>query len=135
MLLIGFYTGTRPGAILQGKWIQFDLDAGLFHRRQQERVETKKKQPVVRIHFKLMVHLRSWKARDLATGITNAVPYGGDPIKTKLRRSWESVRLAAGHERKDSPHILRHSCATSLMQCGIRLEDAADFLGTTPEIL
>jgi integrase len=141
MLLAGFYTGTRPGATLQAKWMRsasggwFDLEAGIFYRKPQERIETTKRQPKVRIHRKLMVHLRYWKAKDLAKGITNVVHYGGDPIKTKLRRSWDSVRIAAGHEQKDTPLILRHSCATWLMQRRVSLEETADFLGMTPQML
>lgn len=140
-ILIGFYTGTRPGAVLKTRWLQstdggwFDLDAGILHRKPQGRAETAKRQPKVRIHRKLMVHLRYWKARDLERGIVSVVHYQGQAIRTKLRRSWDTVRRDAGHDRKDGPHILRHSCATWLMERGISKEEAADYLGMTPDTL
>jgi len=49
-LLIGVYTGTRPGAILKLMWMPspiggwFDLDAGVLHRRGMEARRTKKRQ-------------------------------------------------------------------------------------------
>ena len=142
MLLIGFYTGTRPGTILKSGWLEsldggwFDLDAGIFYRKPRRQIDSNKKQPKVRIHRKLMVHLRYWRAKDLTKGIVSVIHYRRDPIKTKLRRSWASVRIAAGHEDKeDGPHILRHSCATWLMQRKVSLTEAADYLGTTPQIL
>jgi hypothetical protein len=49
MLLIGFYTGTRPGTILKLKWLQstdgghIDLNAGILHRRPVGAKKSKKK--------------------------------------------------------------------------------------------
>jgi site-specific recombinase XerD len=72
---------------------------------------------------------RYWRKADLAKAIVNLVHYQGKAIKTKLRRSWDSVRREARHERKDSAHILRRSCATMLMQAGVDNFEAAGYLG------
>jgi len=45
------------------------------------------------------------------------------------------VRREAGHERKDGAHILRHSCATMLMQAGIDPFEAAGYLGMSEQTL
>jgi integrase len=140
MLLIGVYTGTRPGAILALRWIPsidagwFDLDAGVLHRTGSKVRQTKKRQPPAKIHGRLMPHLRRWRAADMACGITSVVHYRGEPIQ-KLRRSWDSVARLAGHTNKDGPHILRHTAATWMMRSGVDAFEASGFLGMSPEIL
>ena len=51
---------------------------------------------------------------------------------TKLRRSWDTARDAAGLPDDVTPHTLRHSRATHLMKNrSVANEDAAEFLGMT----
>jgi len=140
MLLIGVYTGTRPGAILALRWMPsidagwFDLDAGVLHRTGSKVRQTKKRQPPAKIHARLMPHLRRWFAADSALGITNVVHYMGEPV-AKLRRSWDSVAKLAGAKGKDGPHILRHTAATWMMRSGVDAFEASGFLGMSPEVL
>ena len=120
MLLIGIYTGTRPGAILALRWMPsidagwFDLAAGVLHRADSNVRQTKKREPPAKIHGRLMPHLRRWHAADMAIGVTSE----GEAV-TKLRRSWESVARLAGRESRDGPHILRHTAATWMMRSGV----------------
>ena len=141
LLLIGVYTGTRPGAILGLKWMPsatsgwFDLEAGVLHRRGSgSGPEGNKRQPPARIHTRLLPHLRRWREDDLAEGIASVIHYRGEPI-LKLRRSWSGVARAAGSKRRDSPHIVRHTAATWQMQAGTELAQAAAYLGMRPETL
>jgi len=140
MLLIGVYTGTRPGAILALRWIPsidagwFDLDAGILYRTGSKVRQTNKRQPPARIHARLMPHLRRWRAADMALGLTSVVRYKGEPV-AKLRRSWDSVAGLAGCRRKDGPHILRHTAATWMMRSGVDAFEASGFLGMSPEVL
>jgi integrase len=140
MLLIRAYTGTRPGAILALRWMPspdagwFDLDAGVLHRAGTKVRQTKKRRPPVKIHARLMPHLRRWYAADSERGIASVVHYMGEPV-AKLRRSWDSVAKRAGSKRKDGPHILRHTAATWMMRSGIDPFEASGFLGMSPEIL
>ena len=140
MLLIGVYTGTRPGAILKLKWVPsttdgwIDLESGILHRVGIKAKRSKKRQPEARIHRRLLPHLRRWRKADLALGITSVVHFQGKPVG-KLRRSWDAVARAAGHEDNDGPHICRHTAATWQMQSGTDLYDAAHYLGMTPETL
>jgi hypothetical protein len=54
-LLIGVYTGTRPGTIMKLMWMAsptggwFDLNVGVLHRRGISARRTKKRQPPARI--------------------------------------------------------------------------------------
>ena len=45
------------------------------------------------------------------------------------------MRKLSGHPIKDSPHILRHTAATLLMQSGIDLAQISGYLGMTVETL
>jgi integrase len=135
VLLIGVYSGTRPGAILRLRWLAsptdgwVDLESGTLHRAGSAERETNKRKPPARIHARLLPHLRRWQRADGAAGISHVVHYGGEPIQ-KLRRAWASI--GGG---KDGPHICRHTAATWLMQAGVDLYEASGYLGMTPETL
>jgi integrase len=139
-LLIGVYTGTRPGAIFGLKWLPspvdgwFDLENGILHRKGSKARQSRKRQPPARIHAQLLPHLRRWRAIDMATGITSVVHYRGEEI-AKLRRSWRSVARLAGSTDKDGPHIMRHTAATWQMQAGIDIYQAAGYLGMSADTL
>lgn len=138
LLLIGVYSGTRPGAILGLRWLPspvsgwVDLDTETLHRRGSGEAESAKRAPPARIHRRLLPHLRRWQARDMALGVSHVVHFAGRPVQ-KLRRSWRSV--AGGLAGKDGPHIVRHTAATWLMQAGVDQYEAAGYLGMTPETL
>ena len=133
-LLIGYYTGTRPGATLRLRWLAsttggwFDLATETLHRRGEGEKQSKKSAPPCRIHRRLLPWLVRWKAADEAKGISYVVHYYGREVK-KLRRSWAAVRSAAGATRKDSPHIMRHTCCTWLLQSGVDQYEVAGFVG------
>lgn len=148
-LLTCLYTGTRSSAVralqwhpnTMGGWV--DLQAGVMHRRASGERETKKRQPPLRIPPRLLGHLRRWHAIDargvkLPDGETRAILHvihqSGEPVE-KQRRSWEWVRTRAGLGADVVPHVLRHTCATWVMQGGADLWEAAGFLGMSPEIL
>lgn len=141
-LLVSLYTGTRSGAVRALQWIPntaggwVDLDAGVMHRRAAGARETKKRQPPLRIPRRLLAHLRRWRAIDERSGVParHVIHQSGAGVE-KQRRSWEWVRTKAGLGSDVVPHILRHTCATWIMQGGADLWDAAGFLGMSPEIL
>jgi integrase len=139
-LLIGCYTGTRPGATLRLRWLRstsggwFDLESETLHRRADGERRSKKNAPKCRIHRRLLPWLKRWKAADEAQGISYAIHYYGRPIK-KLRRSWDSVAVEAGATRKDGPHIMRHTAATWQMQARTDPYEAAGYLGMSVETL
>lgn len=140
VILIGVYSGTRPGAILGLRWLPsatsgwFDLERGVLHRRGLQARRSRKHAPPARIHERLLPHLKRWAEQDRKLGITNVIHFRGKPVG-KLRRSWATVRKSANHANHDGPHILRHTAATWQMQGGTSIADAAAFLGMTPETL
>lgn len=142
MLLIGFYTGTRPGAILGLRWLPsttggwFDLENRVLHRRATGERETDKLKPRARIHDRLLPHLQRWRRLDMdgRYKVTVVVHYQGKQVQ-KLRRSWTSVALKAGQTRKDGPHIMRHSCVTWLLQAGVSYHEVGGYVGMSPETI
>jgi hypothetical protein len=66
-LLLGLYTGSRPGAILRASWVRgpglarVDTANGVFHRHAEGARETNKRQPTVRLAPGLLAHLKRWE--------------------------------------------------------------------------
>lgn len=155
LLLIGVYTGTRPGAAIALRWMPstkggwFDLESETLHRRAIGKKKSKKMQPPARIHARLLPHLKRWKKADTEKGITNVVHYYGKAIDS-VDSAWESVAIEAGHGEwvpdaskpeggfwrvNDGPHICRHTAATWQMQAGTDRFEAAGYLGMSPDTL
>jgi integrase len=103
-----------------------DLERGVFYRRGMGRRQTKKKQTPVKLAPRLLAHLRRWKRLGIARNAV--VEWNGAHVKS-VRKGFATAARAA--RLNATPHILRHTCATWLMQRGADLWDAAGFLGLT----
>jgi integrase len=136
--LIGLYTGTRAGAIAsaspnRGEGCSFvDLERGIFYRLAEGATPTKKRQPPVPVPPRLLAHLRRWHVKGIVK--EHFVEWNGAPIasvKTALRTAVRLAKLPG----KITPHTLRHTAATWLMQNGVSMWRAAGFLGMSVETL
>lgn len=137
-ILIGLYTGTRAGAIASASVQRgigrsyVDLEQGIFFRLATGRVETKKRQPPVPIPPRLLAHLRRWVTKGI---VRNAVvEWNGQPVRSVRTAFRRAVKLA-GLGEDVTPHTLRHTAATWLMQAGVDKWEAAGFLGMSVEML
>ncbi len=136
-ILIGLYTGTRHDAILRLRWTPntdggwVDLSAGVLYRRGTGAVETIKRRPPLPIPPRLLPHLRRW--RRLTAQFV--IEYAGRPIASQERRAWQTARELAGLGRDVTPHVLRHTCATMLLQRGVSVYDVAGVLGTSEDVI
>jgi integrase len=136
-ILVALYTGTRHDAILHLQWTPntdggwIDLDSGVIYRRSEAMVESKKRRPPVPIPPRLLPHLRRW--RHLTK--THLIEFNGRPIKSQERRAWSTARALAGLGSEVTPHILRHTCATMLLQLGVSVHDVAGVLGTAEDVI
>lgn len=127
-ILLGFYTGSRSGAILGATWDWVDLGTGIMRRRPHGISEsTIKRTPPVRLKGSILAHMRRW-ARFDADPAAAIVNYEGHGIG-HLKRSWRRAVEIAGLPGKVTPHVLRHSRATHMMRDGARIWDAAQELG------
>lgn len=132
-ILLGAYTGSRSSTLLGLEWNWIDLARGVMLRRAQGTAESKKRTPPVRLGKRIMAHLRRWRRLD--DGRCKYVcHYHGQRIG-KLRRSWDTAIAAAGLTGAVTPHTLRHTRATWLMQAGIDPWEAAGHLGMSLEML
>jgi integrase len=137
-ILIGLYTGTRAGAIAtasphRGEGKSFvDLERGIFYRLAEGRRETNKRQPPIPIPPRLLTHLRRWQAKGIA--VDHFVEWNSKPIKSIKTAFKTAVRLAK-LDGSITPHTLRHTAATWLMQAGVDKWEAAGFLGMTVEMI
>ncbi len=137
-ILIGLYTGTRAGAIAtaspfraEGKSF-IDLENGIFYRLASGKRATKKRQPPVPIPPRLLAHLRRWKDRGIAN--EHFVEWNGKGVSSVKTGFGTAVRLTK-LEGRVTPHTLRHTAATWLMQLGVDKWEAAGFLGMSVEML
>jgi integrase len=140
-ILIGLYTGTRAGAIASASPYRdtgrshVDLENGIFYRLAQGRRPTKKRQPPAPIPDRLLAHMRRW----VRTGaiVSHFVEFNGAAVKSVKSGFRSAVGLAklSTEAGKVTPHTLRHTAATWLMQRGADPWKAAGFLGMSVEVL
>jgi integrase len=131
-ILLGFYTGSRAGAILDLKWGWVDIGRGVLHRREPGTADSKtKRRPPLKLGKRISQHLGRWMAHDAGRSET-VIHYNGAKV-TKLRRSWATACRRAGVSA--SPHDLRRTRATILMSRGLNPETIAQSLGMSVEIL
>ena len=135
-ILIAAYTGSRSGAILPAMPDWVDLSACIMLRRAPGKTEdARKKTPRVRFGRRLKLHLTRWLRADAkAFGqIAGRIPichYEGQRVR-KLRRSFGTAAEKAGLAERATPHTLRHTRGTWLMQKGVDKFEAAGHLGMT----
>jgi integrase len=137
-ILIGLYTGTRASAIAAASPTPaigrsyIDLERGIYYRLKQGDARTNKRQPPVPLPPRLLAHLRRWHG--MTPEAEHFVMYNGHPVssvKTAFKRAVELAELEAGI----TPHTLRHTAATWLMQRGADPWQAAGYLGMSLEVL
>jgi len=136
-ILIALYTGTRSKVVTQASFVKelgrpfINLKTGMFYRRPEDMAEkSKKRRPTITVPDRLLAHLRRW-AR---LGARYAVEVNGKPVK-RVQIGFAGTVADAGLGDDVTPHILRHTAATWLMQKGIDVWEAAGFLGMSPKTL
>src|SRR4029079_9170334 len=126
------YSGSRAGAVLtaspsRGEGRSYvDLERGIFSRLAEGARATNKPQPPVPLPPRLLAHLRRWASKGIIS--TYFVEWHGRPV-TSVKTAFESAVRLAKLSGRISPHTLRHTATTWLMQNGVDKWEAAGFLG------
>jgi integrase len=124
-ILLAYYTGARSEAILTLRWFpQVDLDRNVIDFNPPGRAHTKKGRARLPIPRKLRWFLAKAQARSASPYVLS---YRGEPIR-QIKHSFASACRLAGLEDV-TPHTLRHSCATWLLDAGVPLEQIGGWLG------
>jgi integrase len=136
-ILVGLYTGTRASAIMAASPYRaeghafVDLDNGIFYRLAQGKKVTKKRQPPAPIPQRLLAHMRRWQRRGLTTRF---VEWQGVPVKS-VKTAFNHATKLAKLPGRVTPHVLRHTACTWLMQRGTPIWEAAGYLGMSVKVL
>jgi len=126
-ILIGLYCGRRKEAILSLRWSSIDLYRRTIDFRRPGQKETKKKRGQCRIPDHLIPHLVRAKPSEHAVG----------PVITWRDKGTKDIQTAFGAAAERayidgiSPHVLKHTAASWLMQAGHDPWKVADFLATS----
>ena len=137
--LIALYTGTRSSAVFGLRWMPstdngwVDLENGLIYREGQRSKRSNKRQTPVKIPPRLLSHLKRWQQQDHSLA-GYVVSFNGKPVKS-VKTAWNTSKKAAGIPVSHTPHTLRHTRATWLMQRGTPIWEAASSLGMTVQQL
>lgn len=137
-VLCGLYTGTRHTAICTASFKRetgkgfVNLETGVFQRLALGKKQTKKRQPPARLPNRLLAHIRRWKR----VGVSKeaVIEESGLPVKS-VRRGFASAMRLSGIDKHVTPHTLRHTSATWMMQEGVDIWQASGFLGMSVKML
>lgn len=113
LLLIS--TGLRVGELVQLRPNDFDPDSGGLHVRGKGRRERR----VFVVDERLRVLLGQLAGRADTASLLG--PAGQEWSTQAVRRALRRFGAAAGIERRLTPHMLRHTCATLLLEDGVDL--------------
>lgn len=137
LILIGLYTGSRTSVITGLSWTEsrdsawVDLHAGMIYRRGRvERDIPNKRRPVVKLPPALLAHLRRWRKLDsrLVEPSDRVIHHGGK-APARIRKGFAACVADAGLPVEITPHWLRHTAATLLMEANVDIWLAASYLG------
>lgn len=135
-ILVALYTGSRAGAVCGARLRRspdagyIDLAQGVLYRKGSGERETKKRRPPVPVPGRLLAHIRRWVRLGIAT--RHVVEFHGNPV-LRVSTGFASAVRDAGLSADVTPHVLRHTAATWLMQNRTDIWEAAGFIGATPE--
>jgi integrase len=125
-VLLALHTAARKAAILDLTWDRVDLDRSLIDLRAPGRTQTRKRRVPVPINATLAAALRVAHAARVSEWV---VEYGGGKV-ADVKHGFARAAAAAGLEQT-TPHTLRHTAATWMVQSGVPLWDVAGMLGNT----
>jgi integrase len=149
-LLLGLYTGSRHSVMTSMLWEESptsawaDLDKGVVFRRGKAEADRQtKRRPLVRMPRRLLAHMRRWREADRrnppkanAKGerVNTVLHHGGRKL-TKIRTGFEGIVRDARLDNEITPHWMRHTCATWLMEADVPSWEAAAYAGMTVAVL
>lgn len=118
----------RWGVKAKGGW--FDLDRGVMYRRGDGEADSNKRRVPAPIPDRLVTHLKRWRRMTMVGPVECA-----GRLIAKERKGWHRARELAGLPEDVSPHVLKHTCITWLLQNGVPIRQVARFVGMSEKII
>ena len=134
-LIIAFYTGARKQAILELEWSQVDFQTNFINFKKENNEETNKK----RAYVPMTPQLRSFLFRRYTRyGSQTSFLFHrkNNPLKQvkNIEKGFRAAVKRAGLE-KVTPHTLRHTRVSLMVQSGEKLQDVATYMNMTHQTL
>lgn len=143
-IAVAVFTGTRAERIQAASFVKepgrpwIDLENGIFYRTAHKEMapHNKRADPIL-IPDPLLRLMKRWHhGRGAMKGTRYLIEYQGRPVD--CRKGFYTLKHEVlGEERaaEVNRHTLKHTCVTLLLQHGVSVEDVADFVSTTPEVI
>jgi integrase len=129
-IMLALHTAARRGAILGLTWDRVDLDARRIDYNEPGRERTKKRRARPPINDTLLAALTEAKA----SAETNfVIEWAGGRVES-VKRGFRSATARAGLADV-TPHTLRHTAVTWMMQAGVPVWEAAGFAAMTAQMV
>jgi integrase len=142
-ILAALYTGSRQAVITGAALTEqpgagyVDLANGRFYRKPVDKSESNKRSPPIIIPPKLLCHFQRWAADRGDDTISKKwlIEYNGVKVN-EVNSGFKALVIRAGFDPEEiTPHTLRHTAATWLMQSGAEIWEVAGYLGMSVETL
>ncbi len=122
IIQIGYSAGLRISEIINLKWPDIDFNRNTIHLKRAKW----KKDRIVMLSQKLKEELQKLNQKSPYVFITNR---GGKYTQRTIQKVIENMSKKAGIKKKITPHTLRHSFATHLLENGTDIRYIKDLLG------
>ncbi|MER2268991.1 tyrosine-type recombinase/integrase [Methylobacterium oxalidis] len=123
LLFICLATGSRPEAVKELRWTQVDFEEGLLHLNHEDREQTTKHRPVVKMPPSLIAYLRQ-----LGDESDFVVSFRGKPVNRYYTALGES-RMRAGLDGRVNLYSPRHTVARWMRKERVPFEELSGQLG------
>ena len=129
-IIIALNTGARSGAILSLTWDRVDFASRTVDFRVPGVAQTKKRKTLASMNETLYAALA--QAKDAATS-ESVIEWAGGSIE-KVKHGFRDTATRAGLKGV-TPHTLRHTAVSWLLQKGVSVWDVAGFVGMTVDMV
>lgn len=136
-VVLAYYTAGRKASIESLEWSQIDLLGNRINLQGARDPLTKKRRPIVAVPLEIQERMKQWSSTPsgpFVIGGSGDIRYEFDKAAA-LASLAELSRSGLRQPGRTTPHLLRHSRATHLLQDGKKPYAVANLLGDTIQTL